>query len=467
MNLGGYTADRQVLVPVWMAALLGLAWGWFVILDYDGATEYEAEGADEIYALYVDREMRTMDGAAEFSGLMRWYFEVDEREEVIDDLLRTLDEGASLEIIGMDGHRARAVLHWMTGARDEALEALEAGWEDDLHLCWLMRSLLREKPVGEERLEAMLGEVAAGNGRAWEVWALRQALKQEDRAEGTVFDIYDHQNRRLAWRSFVAFLGTYVVVLIGLGCVPVVVRRWRRRSAPPEHRVVWLWGAPLVLTAFFVSEFVGDISAGVLATIFAFVDDWPVGLEFLYDTVWRVTPVVMFALCMFNRPSHLPRVFGMTRPGQWMPTLAVLAVLGVLWAWDWVTYSMTGGAEILPVQPTDFIYSADPTMGELVFEFFSSCVTAPLVEEIIFRGLLFMGLRRAIGPWGALAVSSFLFGLIHWQYDVFGVMSVMLLGAGNAFLVWRTGSLFPAIVVHAVHNFLISVTVLVAYQLPL
>ena len=37
----------------------------------------------------------------------------------------------------------------------------------------------------------------------------------------------------------------------------------------------------------------------------------------------------------------------------------------------------------------------------------------------------------------------------------------------KALLVWRTGSLFPAVVVHAVYNFLITATVLVSYQLPL
>jgi membrane protease YdiL (CAAX protease family) len=57
-------------------------------------------------------------------------------------------------------------------------------------------------------------------------------------------------------------------------------------------------------------------------------------------------------------------------------------------------------------------------------------------------------------------------GVIHWQYDVFGMLSVMLLGVGNALLVWRTGSLFPAVMVHALYNFLIAVMVLVSYQMP-
>jgi membrane protease YdiL (CAAX protease family) len=42
----------------------------------------------------------------------------------------------------------------------------------------------------------------------------------------------------------------------------------------------------------------------------------------------------------------------------------------------------------------------------------------------------------------------------------------MIMGVACGALVWRTGSLFPAILVHALYNFLIMLNVYVAYQLP-
>lgn len=464
MQLGGYAASRQLTVWPWVVVLLGLAWGCGVISDFDGADEYGFEGADEIYLLYVDRELRMLDGAAGSSGLMRWYFEVDEEEDMIRDLLRTLDEGVENGIIGGEAQRARAVLHWRQGAKDEALAGLEKGWDREKPLCRILRALMRGAPVVDQDVGDLVNDLSERRGYAWEVWGLRLALEDTGMSADEVTGAYDQTSRGLARRVFWALGGTYLLVAVGLICVPMVWRRSRSMPAPREHRVVALWSAPLVLAVFFYSELFGDFAASAMGMFFVMLNDWSIGWDLVYDIVWRVAPVVMMTLLMFSRPSHMVRVFGVARPGHWG---AALAVLAVLWAGSWVSYLFTGGDELLPVQPTDFIYAADPTWVELAADFFSSCVTAPIVEEIMFRGLLFLGLKRAIGPWAALVVSSFFFGVVHWQYDVLGVLSVMLLGAANAVLVWRTGSLFPAIVVHAMHNFLISLMVLVAYQMPL
>ena len=42
MQLGGYTAGRQLTVWPWVAVLLGRVWGYGVIGDFEGADEYEA-----------------------------------------------------------------------------------------------------------------------------------------------------------------------------------------------------------------------------------------------------------------------------------------------------------------------------------------------------------------------------------------------------------------------------------------
>ena len=86
---------------------------------------------------------------------------------------------------------------------------------------------------------------------------------------------------------------------------------------------------------------------------------------------------------------------------------------------------------------------------------FVAVVVAPLAEEIIFRGIILRGLLAHCTQNRAIVWSALLFGLIHlnpWQFPVAFVVGLVF-----AYWVIQTGSLWPAILGHALHNFL-SVT---------
>jgi membrane protease YdiL (CAAX protease family) len=76
-------------------------------------------------------------------------------------------------------------------------------------------------------------------------------------------------------------------------------------------------------------------------------------------------------------------------------------------------------------------------------------VGAPLVEEILFRGLLFQGLARSVSPWLAALWSAALFTMLH---PVAGWPPVFLLGLATAAIFRRTRFLPAAMAVHAVYN---------------
>lgn len=97
---------------------------------------------------------------------------------------------------------------------------------------------------------------------------------------------------------------------------------------------------------------------------------------------------------------------------------------------------------------------------------FTALSPATLVEEIHFRGFLLNKLRQITGLWRANVASSCLFGLIHvpgWialgrfatpfvAVDLVGLVVVgMLLG----WAMMKTGSLWSAYVLHALHNGLV------------
>lgn len=77
-------------------------------------------------------------------------------------------------------------------------------------------------------------------------------------------------------------------------------------------------------------------------------------------------------------------------------------------------------------------------------------VSAPVVEEIFFRGLLYRSLRNRLPvPWAAL-IGGALFGLVHIiGYPLITVPVKMLFGILACLLYERTGSLLPGIAVHS------------------
>lgn len=93
---------------------------------------------------------------------------------------------------------------------------------------------------------------------------------------------------------------------------------------------------------------------------------------------------------------------------------------------------------------------------ELVLVFLAAAVLAPVVEELLFRGLVLQGLALRIGFWPAAVVSSAVFGCLHTaSFDAAGAalaLATGALGLGLCVLARRTGRLGPGIGVHALRN---------------
>ena len=86
-------------------------------------------------------------------------------------------------------------------------------------------------------------------------------------------------------------------------------------------------------------------------------------------------------------------------------------------------------------------------------------VLAPAFEELAFRGFCLGGLAR-LGAVPAVALSSALFAVIHVQYDLFDVGSVLALGVLFGAARWQSGSTLLTLGLHAFHNALASVQAL-------
>jgi uncharacterized protein len=75
---------------------------------------------------------------------------------------------------------------------------------------------------------------------------------------------------------------------------------------------------------------------------------------------------------------------------------------------------------------------------------------APVVEELIFRGLLFGWIEGRWGPGTAFIVSSLAFAAAH--VEPAHAILVLPLGLLFGWQRWRTGSLWPSLVAHIANN---------------
>lgn len=90
------------------------------------------------------------------------------------------------------------------------------------------------------------------------------------------------------------------------------------------------------------------------------------------------------------------------------------------------------------------------TQTEYIIAFMSLVVIAPIAEEVLFRGYLFGKLRKYTPLWGAILITSVLFAIVHFQWnvgiDVFALSIVLCL------LRVFTKSLWTPILLHMLKN---------------
>jgi len=75
---------------------------------------------------------------------------------------------------------------------------------------------------------------------------------------------------------------------------------------------------------------------------------------------------------------------------------------------------------------------------------------APLLEEPLFRGIIFRGCARSMPVWAAMAVSGFVFALVHVNAATF--LALWFLGVAFAWLYRRTGSILAPMTAHFLFN---------------
>jgi membrane protease YdiL (CAAX protease family) len=126
----------------------------------------------------------------------------------------------------------------------------------------------------------------------------------------------------------------------------------------------------------------------------------------------------------------------------WLSVTALAIVCGDL------SYYATG-QDVVP----RFVRDAWQTAGWLPLLWLALIVAAPLVEEVFFRGFLFVGLQRSrLGNTGAILITSAIWAALHTQYEFYLIAHIFIIGVLFGIARVRAKSLYVPMAMHGLMN---------------
>lgn len=198
---------------------------------------------------------------------------------------------------------------------------------------------------------------------------------------------------------------------------------------------------------------------------------WPAGAIMAISTFAAgvvVVPASLMILSYRNIP-HLLTTIGLRRPRQaahrpsWPAAVAYGAGLGALaavaaFAYVWAISHAAWAKQAMQESSLPEITQH----GGYFWVLMAAVLAAPVLEEYLFRGLLFQAMRRNLSPAAAAAASAAVFAAIH---PPIAFPAVFLLGFVAAWALRRTGLLASAIAAHMTYNGLLTLGPLLVQML--
>ena len=129
---------------------------------------------------------------------------------------------------------------------------------------------------------------------------------------------------------------------------------------------------------------------------------------------------------------------------------AVFKVWGIIWIAHIIYMLVIFAMGITPPENALTELLEKPNLLLLLANIFLIAVVAPIIEETLFRGILFAGLRNYFGIWTAIIISAAIFSSLH--FELVGFVPRFALGIGLGYLYVKSGSIFPSIGLHSLNN---------------
>ncbi len=232
-----------------------------------------------------------------------------------------------------------------------------------------------------------------------------------------------------------------------------------RFAEPEDHPSLPISAALGALAILMVSLVVGKLVVESLVD-----QDWPLGVYIGISAVLSYGPSIAWGVFVrrkwgAGRLAALGWTFRWSDLG-WGPLTWLAAI---------VSQSVLAAVVLIFDIPLSSNIDAtgefDTDRAYLIATLVAAVIAAPIVEEIVFRGLVMRGFLSRMGPVAAIALQGVLFGVAHFD-PVRGTGNVglvmVLSGVGIAFgaSAYLTHRLGPTVIAHAIFNGVVFAIVL-------
>ena len=265
-----------------------------------------------------------------------------------------------------------------------------------------------------------------------------------------------------------------LALIFGMMMLDQILARYRNSG---KHAQIYLETFAIWIVSFFglqlllglIGSLIGDTTTSMALTLVAFFGSllvliWPVHRGIPFAQVckdigweWRNPIEEVVVGCFSYLALLIPMIVGLT----------ITAVLGSGLA------LLDTSSEFQSVGPVGHPIAEEIASGNLVswvFIFLSACVAAPIVEETMFRGVLYRSLRETSGRrspiWLSISFSAvfggLIFAMVHPQ-GIIGVPVLTTLAIGFSLVrEWRS-SLIGPMVMHALNNSAVTCIMLLLF----
>lgn len=139
------------------------------------------------------------------------------------------------------------------------------------------------------------------------------------------------------------------------------------------------------------------------------------------------------------------------------PLVLGIRMLGLLLLFMIASQALTYWLDKAPSDFVDPLYQSVSSVGLLVF---AMVVIAPIYEELVFRGLLWSAISEqfagqystSTGAMIASIVTSLIFAVIHLQYGIYEMSTIVVLALLFCYARFKSGSLLLPILMHIINN---------------
>ena len=435
-----------------------------LVLSFWLASQYFSEphgyppGTEEMALLKIDRDVRLAEAMANDPAWLRWLADAKEPEAVRAE--------------GADTLQRLWQTQWEAAERGEidrremplsphAVEALEVLRAQDVGPALLER--LRGDGLGLPTPESTLRiRLTTGSGQWWDAQLLRAygEVSGPEAGQGAL-DVFEGETQTLRGHALMARGAVWAVVLVGTLCLPWALRHLAGATVTRARGYSSGWSASLGWTVFLASTLAWIGFGTVIGIGLVDVAELPPPGTLALEAVVRMLPALIAVGFLFRRPRHALRVLGLDRSPDWPLVFGALAAL--LWFDGALSRTLEHWVRL---DPTGGLSSMDAGLTGLIFVVVSTCLLAPLSEEIVYRGVLFRSLANRFGTMPGAVLAAGVFALIHF-YNLYGLASVALLGLICALSFSASRRLSTAVALHVLYNAAVKLPEWVVYHASL